>query len=158
MRTWIIMEFINVIAVVSIRIMNGMWSNFELWGVIVKFIIFRKENRLIIKYLPIYRRKSSYLVSFPENELSIEPTICIYFVYHCDPWNNKNENDSKKTIIMDYRQFLFILEVSRISIELYETFKNSCWELCVNVNNTRIITNKIRTSITRSVAFYCTIQ
>lgn len=71
------MEFINVIAVVSIRIMNGMWSNFELCGVIVKFIIFRKENRLIIKYLPIYRRKSSYLVSFPENELSSQQSVFI---------------------------------------------------------------------------------
>lgn len=73
------MEFINVIAVVSIRIMNGMWSNFELCGVIVKFIIFRKENRLIIKYLPIYRRKSSYLVSFPENELSSQQSVFISY-------------------------------------------------------------------------------
>lgn len=73
------MEFINVIAVVSIRIMNGMWSNFELCGVIVKFIIFRKENRLIIKYLPIYRKKSSYLVSFPENELSSQQSVFISY-------------------------------------------------------------------------------
>lgn len=73
------MEFINVIAVVSVRIMNGMWSNFELCGVIVKFIIFRKENRLIIKYLPIYRRKSSYLVSFPENELSSQQSVFISY-------------------------------------------------------------------------------
>lgn len=71
------MEFINVIAVVSVGIMNGMWSNFELCGVIVKFIIFRKENRFIIKYLPIYRRKSSYLVSFPENELSSQQSVFI---------------------------------------------------------------------------------
>lgn len=73
------MEFINVIAVVSVGIMDGMWkwSNFELFGVIVKFIIFRKENRLIIKYLPIYRRKSSYLVSFPENELSSQQSVFI---------------------------------------------------------------------------------
>lgn len=73
------MEFINVIAVVSVGIMDGMWkwSNFELCGVIVKFIIFRKENRLIIKYLPIYRRKSSYLVSFPENELSSQQSVFI---------------------------------------------------------------------------------
>lgn len=73
------MEFINVIAVVSVRIMNGMWSNFELCGVIVKFIIFRKENRLIIKYLPIYRKKSSYLVSFPENELSSQQSVFISY-------------------------------------------------------------------------------
>lgn len=73
------MEFINVIAVVSVGIMNGMWSNFELCGVIVKFIIFRKENRLIIKYLPIYRRKSSYLVSFPENELSSQQSVFISY-------------------------------------------------------------------------------
>lgn len=73
------MEFINVIAVVSVRIMNGMWSNFELCGVIVKFIIFRKENRLIIKYLPIYRRKSSYLVSLPENELSSQQSVFISY-------------------------------------------------------------------------------
>lgn len=71
------MEFINVIAVVSVGIMDGIWSNFELCGVIVKFIIFRKENRLIIKYLPIYRRKSSYLVSFPENELSSQQSVFI---------------------------------------------------------------------------------
>lgn len=73
------MEFINVIAVVSVGIMDGMWkwSNFELCGVIVKFIIFRKENRLIIKYLPIYRRKSSYLVSFLENELSSQQSVFI---------------------------------------------------------------------------------
>lgn len=75
------MEFINVIAVVSVGIMDGMWkwSNFELFGVIVKFIIFRKENRLIIKYLPIYRRKSSYLVSFPENELSSQQSVFISY-------------------------------------------------------------------------------
>lgn len=75
------MEFINVIAVVSVGIMDGIWkwSNFELCGVIVKFIIFRKENRLIIKYLSIYRRKSSYLVSFPENELSSQQSVFISY-------------------------------------------------------------------------------
>lgn len=92
--------------------------------------------------LPIYRRKPNCPVSFTENELS-STTICIYFIYHYGPWNNKDENGSKESIIADYRQFLFIPR--NIAIELYETVKNSCKELRVNVNNARIIINKIWT-------------